>query len=520
MSAAAVDTAAAAAAAATGAAATGAAAAVGPGTDQPEALYATLPVSSPLTRWMFAEHRCSAAPFTHLIIGGGKFRLPPEQEDEFLRRYALDLRRGHHHYFVEQRTEVFRMLADVDADDDHEWQHDEVVSFAQAWQHVVALLFPLLSGHQRRVVILTTVNKRDKSGALKTGVHLVWPELWVTAADAYTLSDVVVQHLERERPRPPPRKPWREVIDDCVYKGNGLRMAGAFKHARCKACGGRGMAHGASAHGVACPRCLGRKNLEERDRFYWPSCVLDGDGQPWPAAQLDAWAQDLPVLIADTSIRDTTRARTALALAPLPPWYSEAGSSEAGSGGAGSGALARFLVPRASGVAAAVSRGPAGGQSSGQGSPRQVPLGSARFQIVSNEIQRLPPYRLCRIMKIFECETRDGSGPLLVIQTNSRYCLNKGGEHASEHVYFWMFPDQIRQRCHCKCVVKRNSGVECAQFKSAPWPLSPAVSQAVFGSAPGSAPTGSGSSLKKRSHRQMLGQEADSSEDSSVAEKE
>eukprot|EP00741_Cyanophora_paradoxa_P003201 tig00000681_g3110.t1 len=56
---------------------------------------------------------------THLLMTGGKIRIPPEREDEFLARYAADVALGHGQlFFVEKRTPVFRLFADLDFLDD------------------------------------------------------------------------------------------------------------------------------------------------------------------------------------------------------------------------------------------------------------------------------------------------------------------------------------------------------------------------------------------------------------------
>lgn len=55
----------------------------------------------------------------------------------------------------------------------------------------------------------------------------------------------------------------------------------------------------------------------------------------------------------------------------------------------------------------------------------------------------------------------------IYITTNSRFCLNKNGEHENTKVYFVIEYGEIYQKCFCKCRIERMNGF-CSYFKSKP----------------------------------------------------
>jgi len=55
-------------------------------------------------------------------------------------------------------------------------------------------------------------------------------------------------------------------------------------------------------------------------------------------------------------------------------------------------------------------------------------------------------------------------GGTFLINTDSRYCENKGSIHMGNHIYFAINKyGHVYQKCHCKCEVHRNSGF-CSDF--------------------------------------------------------
>jgi hypothetical protein len=71
---------------------------------------------------------------------------------------------------------------------------------------------------------------------IKSGFHLVWPEIWITVENAKKLRILFIEKItdvfgERES-----FNTWEDVIDLAVYEDNGLRMVGCRKMSICKCC--------------------------------------------------------------------------------------------------------------------------------------------------------------------------------------------------------------------------------------------------------------------------------------------
>lgn len=66
------------------------------------------------------------------------------------------------------------------------------------------------------------------------------------------------------------------------------------------------------------------------------------------------------------------------------------------------------------------------------------------------------------------------------IDMNSHFCLNKGGDHESEHIYFLLKKDGLYQRCYCKCDKVRRTGKTCHEFESKCYNLPESLLKKLF----------------------------------------
>lgn len=226
----------------------------------------------------------SADEATHYSYSGWKARVDPTQEQEFLQRVAEDLAGGNLNFIIEKKTPRFKMHLDLD------WLEESEVSPARIRQLVGVLnegfarFFPESDGAARdplfHTVIMTTTCQTGKVGTdgetpcVKSGFHLIWPNLHVTKEHAlmlraYSLSMI----LERFGPRDPPCNTWDDVVDETVLRKNGLRMIGSYKRSKCPNCKGRGR---------LCELCRETGGMIIPNRRYMPVEVLCGDGQLEP----------------------------------------------------------------------------------------------------------------------------------------------------------------------------------------------------------------------------------------------
>jgi hypothetical protein len=66
------------------------------------------------------------------------------------------------------------------------------------------------------------------------------------------------------------------------------------------------------------------------------------------------------------------------------------------------------------------------------------------------------------------------------VDTNSQFCINKGGDHEGEHIYFLVKKDGLYQKCYCKCDKVRRTGKTCHQFESKRYNLQSSLLKKLF----------------------------------------
>ena len=131
---------------------------------------------------------------------------------------------------------------------------------------------------------------------IKTGVHLIWPKLWVDQKTALWIRSKIVSYLEQECGSRPNWNPWGDVVDECVYTANGLRMVGCHKCHLCKKCKGR------SPEKEECAICNGDGKIIE-GRVYQPAFVINTDGSN-DDGLLNTLKKDIKITLETTSIRN------------------------------------------------------------------------------------------------------------------------------------------------------------------------------------------------------------------------
>lgn len=163
--------------------------------------------------------RASDAKPTHLLLDGGKARVPDESAGAFLSAYAIAVVQNTNPCVVELRTPVFKLFLDMDikVSKDASLVFDDVVRILQ---RRVAEFF--VASDSARAVVCTT-SEMHLDDCVKAGRHVVWTDVFVTSSTALAFRAAVVADLEARMPGAC-CKPWATVVDACVFKANGLRM--------------------------------------------------------------------------------------------------------------------------------------------------------------------------------------------------------------------------------------------------------------------------------------------------------
>lgn len=222
---------------------------------------------------------------THLLLDGGKARVPDDSAGAFLNAYTLAVVRGPAPCLVELRTAVFRLFLDLDLAFSAPLDFDAVM---RALQARAAAFFD--TPEPPRAVVCDTAARPLDTGHTKQGRHVVWTNVYATPATALAFRAACVEDLEAAMPGAC-IKPWATAVDACVFTSNGLRMPFSAK--------GRG-----------------------NPATYVPAAVWVGDGAEQPAVGEVRGVSEVRRWVRELSIRafgvDETPPRPGVAVAEAP----------------------------------------------------------------------------------------------------------------------------------------------------------------------------------------------------------
>lgn len=362
---------------------------------------------------------------SHLLYDGGKIYVPPSAETEFLARYAKESELGNELFYVETRPRIFKFIVDLDITDDHFWSFDEIKSITVFIQSIVKEFYATDYS-----VIVATSPQKEKNGGIHTGVHLIWPKLFVDSETARIIRRGVVQKLNEDRP-PPASRCWEDVVDEVIYTRNGFRMIGSDKMNKNKE--------------------TGEKESEGRP-LKVTSIITNGEIDYEYLERLN----DYVVMALECSIRyvpDVYRSSvaTGMGFKQMPSWLEEDTLEAA--------------------------------ENKGRKSKKKCLKVDGK--IVTDEIHEIledyiNTYLPAPFKGVIKAVTRYADGNLL-IKTNSRYCMNLGREHNSCGIYFFANPSGLYQKCLCPCekIEGRKFGF-CRDYKSPEYKFPSNISELLF----------------------------------------
>jgi hypothetical protein len=163
-----------------------------------------------MEKWMTDK-----GPGTHVLMDGGILQVPFEQLEEFYVECVHDIRIGKKLYVVEQKTDVFKFFVDLDYKGPEALPGDEILNLVAVMHSVV----------QKGRCCIARAEPRIVDGLVKSGVHIHWPDVYVTKSEALALRTRILLEL-------PDDPEWSQRIDASVYGGSGLRMLWSHKRDR------------------------------------------------------------------------------------------------------------------------------------------------------------------------------------------------------------------------------------------------------------------------------------------------
>jgi hypothetical protein len=403
-------------------------------------------VFDPLRKWLwengYLKKPVNSKQDSHRLLDGGLIYVPENKERDFLSRYAKEMSNGTKLYYVEARPKIYKYMVDLDIGDDHFWSKEEIIKICT---FIIKIVNEFYDGNFVGICCNTSTQKmkprQDGTEFCHTGVHIIFPKLYVGDETALLLRRAILQKVESDYGYTSKETPWSDILDERIYVSNGFRMVGSDKMHR-------------------------EKNPNYRDgddkktkfikvpesRCYLPFCVINGKGI-LRDAYLETLEQNYEKLMFETSIRYVPEAfkianpEGSLPV-KIPNWIS------------GENILVKPKKKR---------------KSYGNTSTGSKELTVLEYQIKKN----IPEYR--NEPTLIREAMRTPSGNLLVI-SHSHYCLNIGKEHGSNHVFFIVTPKYIYQKClsHNSSVKGRKHG-PCSEFISDGYKLPEDFSEVLFG---------------------------------------
>jgi uncharacterized membrane protein YgcG len=423
---------------------------------------------------------------THLALNNGRFHIPAvaadakrpnDREEIFLKYYAEARMLGLRQFFVETRTPVFRYFMDLDFKQPAELPPRSMEAAAFVVCRTLRRFWPGKAAGDAffRCVVSTTNYKLEPARAgeevaskVKSGVHLIWPEIYLNDAMALDIRESVIADLQETfGPRAEPAmNSWQDVVDLTVYKGSGLRMIGSCKTETCPACKRKGV----DEDGNTCKTCGGNRSVDA-GRPYMPLCALDGSGRRDLAKEAEYLASFYRVVL-DTTIRSHAHE------VPDEGFVVPEGALTYDSG-SGSSAFKRAAGKGPAGGAAA--RGGSGG-GSGSAGKSMMDLCSDAAALLQSFLRTGmgggSVYASVGLQSVLVNAKRTKF--LANVQgLNATYCLNAGRCHKSNRVYFEVTAEGCVQRCHDQGDTQERFGL-CKDYRSATVRLPQPLFAALF----------------------------------------
>lgn len=163
----------------------------------------------------YSIDKSSPSSITHISLRGGKYHIT--DDFEFAKRYSRAVQMGEKLYIVEQKKSVFKYMIDLDITDVKYWDMDRVLECVTYIQSVVFRVY----NNNHNVLVCMSPEKVTSKG-VKTGVHLIWPSIFVDSERALMIRDMILESIPDSMVVP--QVSWKDVFDACIYRSNGFRM--------------------------------------------------------------------------------------------------------------------------------------------------------------------------------------------------------------------------------------------------------------------------------------------------------
>lgn len=425
---------------------------------------------------------------THLLLNGGRIRLPDEAHDEFLEKMAdAVVRERAWLYVVEKKTNPGRFFLELDLLlwDKRLTKEDIINVLLPPFSRVMREAFP---NHDTKAIICiapcVAVEKTEAAAAststspavrekIKNGVHIVWPNIIVSPDTAWTLRAWLLYELTSKADMSALGElcdSWDNVIDPCVFGKNGLRMIWNRKASTCKVCNGvpfqrwisekrqrsKGERGPARAEAIVsrpdiipCKVCNTFDNKIDEGRPYEPVAVIDCEDAETESQRISVdpiYALKMTsIRVASSTVKITPYATPDRMTRLIEPWRKKTTRD-----------VKQMKAPVVD--SGRVKRKRDDGRTIS--SLLSVGVGDKAYAVLAKYVTEVLN---CGVVSI----KTDEHNHFFLVNTTSNECSNKGSPHSRSTIYLVFQPDGYYQKCWCrKGCVYRPGGVSCENYRS------------------------------------------------------
>jgi hypothetical protein len=401
------------------------------------------PELSPLKKWVLSNRffikttdpKEKKAVASHFLLDGGIWGVPNDKYPEFLNLLAIDLQNGEKHYICENKTAVFKLICDIDMFEESVITTEQIKCVVKVIQDVVdeyygpkkVIICGADSKTVKKMVSETGGFGQKEIELVKSGFHLIWPDVWCTVHTAKKLRLLFIERLigrfsEREH-----YNTWEDVVDLSVYEDNGLRMVGCRKMGICKSCKNK------KEFRDTCVSCQGCGRQDE-NRVYSPKAVL-GECEPSYFGSICNFS----VMVYETSIFNYTSLPETGLIKPIEIELEE---------------------PKRKRIK---------DKDTDETTVKVENFIRKNFKETHSRIKLV---KMTRAQNCYYAEPDDN------------FCINVNRNHSSSGVYFQITNSGISQRCYCKkeTLEGRSFGM-CRNFGTQEIPLTKVLQTLLFGTA-------------------------------------
>ena len=454
-----------------------------PSIQRPTRMAGAMPAIKQLAvdRGYIVKQSNTAAAVTHLTYGGlygmGKLAVPP---GEGLRTFAQALCRDFVAGWVSAITEnkpagaPMRFYLDYDVEGAEYPSEEAWRQLEQVEKQELGRFFsdrpgtdPIFSSTVATSGVLD-ITAPDGSRLFKSGIHVYYPNLFVTVEMALYITTAILSAAKKRWPKA--EGVWEKQIDQKVYaEKRGLRWVYQGKAKVCERC--KDVKRPGGSRRVWCDDCDGSGQVVDLNAsMYAPLYRVDGTYKRVPIVPACRTAPT-PDLLLECSIMAVFAPAPTAGFVLYP------------------GAEPKPSLKSSSKTVTLVTGGDAQVRASlKSGVAEQVPHGSLLHQAIQAAVRRLNPlYQHVDVRQAlkFSSTTKSVFYRVYVSGKGSGYCLNIGRDHHSVRVYFLFLKSGIRQKCCCECATAegRVSGKPCKQYESASYPITAEDDRLLFNSA-------------------------------------